>query len=154
MPLASHAKRQNVGDISPLVCRTITKRPRASPTRTVDGGCRPGRAGSEGRVEWGVGGFSEGVLGLWKVVDALLMRLLFVQAARCGSYSMGDLPLRLVCSLGAVLRVCRSSRVVLLCRIAERPGTVGFLAACLTCVVAVSYSPTTCRLQYHWRCRA
>ena len=23
-----------------------------------------------------------------------------------------------------------------------------------TCVVAVSYSPTTCRLQYHWRCRA
>ena len=24
----------------------------------------------------------------------------------------------------------------------------------LTCVVAVSYSPTTCRLQYHWRCRA
>ena len=24
----------------------------------------------------------------------------------------------------------------------------------LTCVVAVSYSPTTWRLQYHWRCRA
>ena len=22
------------------------------------------------------------------------------------------------------------------------------------CVVAVSYSPTTWRLQYHWRCRA
>ena len=40
------------------------------------------------------------------------------------------------------------------CGRAERPGTVGFLAATLCCVVAVSYSPTTCRLQYHWRCRA
>ena len=63
-----------MGDISPLVCRTITKRPRASPTRTVDGGCRIGRAGGEGRVEWGVDGFNEGVLGLWQVIDAMLMR--------------------------------------------------------------------------------
>ena len=36
--------------------------------------------GGEGRVEWGVDGFNEGVLGLWQVVDGLFMRLLFVQA--------------------------------------------------------------------------
>lgn len=85
-----------MSDISPLVCRTITKRPRASPTHTVDSGCLLGRAGGEVRVERGVGGFSEGMLGLWQVVDSLSMRLLFVQTAWCGSYSMGDLPPRLV----------------------------------------------------------
>ena len=89
-----------MSDISPLVCRTIAKRPRASPTRTVDSGCRLGRVGGEGRVEWGVGGFSEGMLGLWQVVDGLFMRLLIVQAAWCSSYSMGVLPPRLVSMLG------------------------------------------------------
>ena len=48
---------------------------------------------------------------------------------------------------------------------AVRPDTLGHIGLCggreRVCVfppgvwvTAVSYSPTTCRLQYHWRCRA
>ena len=39
----------------------------------------------------------------------------------------------------------------------ERRGTarrVAYRPSLCACVVAVSYSPTTCRVQYHWRCRA
>ena len=58
----------------------------------------------------------------------------------------------LVCALGA--RVVGVGMRVPPTLVSWLGGGVGGVLFLCGCVVAVSYSPTTCRSQYHWRYRA
>ena len=86
-----------------------------------------------------------------------------VQSAWCRSSSIGVCR-RGWCGCGSSCVWVRSLAVVSLAvrattgvsRAIKRSGQepLGSWPLLCGCVVAVSYSPTTCRLQYHWRCRA